>query len=69
MAQSKAQMKSNGDKASPCFKPFLTGNGSDKTVSLSNVIKCAACVSHAALRAVRISNVAICAAAVSNVTF
>jgi len=23
-------MKSNGDKASPCFKPFLIGNMSDK---------------------------------------
>ena len=24
MAYSKAQLKSNGDRASPCFKPFLT---------------------------------------------
>jgi len=27
---SKAKLKSNGDKASPCFKPFLIGNISDK---------------------------------------
>jgi hypothetical protein len=26
MAYSKATFKSNGDKASPCFKPFLMGN-------------------------------------------
>ena len=30
MAYSKAKLKSNGDKASPCFKPFLIGNMSDK---------------------------------------
>jgi len=23
-------LKSNGDRASPCFKPFLIGNTSDK---------------------------------------
>jgi hypothetical protein len=27
---SKAKLKSNGDKASPCVKPFLIGNMSDK---------------------------------------
>ena len=30
MAYSKAKLKSNGDRASPCFKPFLIGNMSDK---------------------------------------
>jgi len=29
MAYSKAKVKSNGNKASPCFKPFLIGNMSD----------------------------------------
>jgi hypothetical protein len=29
MACSKAQLKNNGDKASPCFKPFLIGNMSN----------------------------------------
>jgi len=26
MAYSKAKFKNNGDRASPCFKPFLKGN-------------------------------------------
>ena len=30
MAYSTAQLKSNGNEASPCFKPFLTENMSDK---------------------------------------
>jgi len=30
MVYCKEELKSNGDKASPCFKPFLTGNVSDK---------------------------------------
>jgi hypothetical protein len=30
MAYSKAKLKSNGDRASPCFRPFLTGNAPDK---------------------------------------
>jgi hypothetical protein len=30
MAHSKAMLKSKGDKASPFFKQFLTGNMSDK---------------------------------------
>jgi hypothetical protein len=30
MAYFKAKLKSNGDRASPCFKPFLIGNISDK---------------------------------------
>jgi hypothetical protein len=29
MAYSKAELKSIGDRASPCFKPFLIGNLSD----------------------------------------
>jgi len=32
MAYSKAKLKSNGDKASPCFKTFLIGNISDKSL-------------------------------------
>jgi hypothetical protein len=30
MAYCKAQLKNNGDKAFPYFKPFLIGNMSDK---------------------------------------
>ena len=30
MVYSKAKFKSNGDRATPCFKPFLIGNMSDK---------------------------------------
>ena len=30
MAYSKAKLKTNGDRASPCFKPFQIGNMSDK---------------------------------------
>ena len=30
MAYSKEKLKSNGDRASPCFRPFLIGNISDK---------------------------------------
>jgi hypothetical protein len=30
MAYSKAKLKSNGDKASPCLRPFWMGNLSDK---------------------------------------
>jgi len=30
MVYSKAKLKSNGDNASPCFKPFLIENMSDK---------------------------------------
>jgi hypothetical protein len=26
MAYSKAELESNGDRASPCFRPFLIGN-------------------------------------------
>jgi hypothetical protein len=26
MTYSRAKLKSNGDRASPCFKPFLIGN-------------------------------------------
>jgi len=40
MAYSKAKLKSNGDRVSPCFKPFLIGNMSDKflpTRALLNV--------------------------------
>jgi hypothetical protein len=33
MAYSKAKLKSNGNKASPCFKPFLIGNISDKILT------------------------------------
>jgi hypothetical protein len=34
MAYSKAKLKSNGDKASPCFRPFWTGKLSDKCLSI-----------------------------------
>jgi hypothetical protein len=30
MAYSKVKVKRNGDRASPCFKPFLIGNVSDR---------------------------------------
>jgi hypothetical protein len=30
MAYSKAKLKSNGDRASPCLRPFLIGNAPDK---------------------------------------
>jgi hypothetical protein len=30
MAYCKAKLKSNGDRASPCFRPFLIGNAPDK---------------------------------------
>ena len=30
MAYSKVKLKSNGDRATPCFKTFLIGNMSDK---------------------------------------
>jgi hypothetical protein len=30
MTYPKAKMKSNGDRESPCFKPFLIGNMPDK---------------------------------------
>jgi len=30
MAHSKVKVKNNGIRASPCFKPFLIGNMSDK---------------------------------------
>jgi len=36
MAYYKAKLKSNGDRASPCFKPFLIGNMSDKQETKNN---------------------------------
>jgi hypothetical protein len=30
MVYSKAKLNSDGDKASPCFRPFLIGNALDK---------------------------------------
>jgi len=38
MAYSKAKLKSNGDKAPPCFKPFLIGNMSDKFLPTRTVL-------------------------------
>jgi hypothetical protein len=35
MAYSKAKLKSDGDKASPCFRPFWVGNVSDRCSSLN----------------------------------
>jgi hypothetical protein len=34
MACSKAKLKSNGDKASPCFRPFCIRNVSDHEIIL-----------------------------------
>jgi hypothetical protein len=34
MAYSKAKLKTNGDEASPCFTPFLTGNMTDKKCAI-----------------------------------
>src|SRR5215510_3091168 len=38
MASSKAKLKSNGDRSSPCFKPFLIGNISDKFLPTRNLL-------------------------------
>jgi hypothetical protein len=35
MANSKAKLKSSGDKASPCFRPFWIGKLSDKYLPLN----------------------------------
>ena len=37
MAYSKAKLKSNGDRASPCFKPFQIGNMSDKFLPIQTL--------------------------------
>ena len=37
MAYSKAKLNSDGDRASPCFKPFLIGNMSDKFAALQYI--------------------------------
>jgi hypothetical protein len=34
MAYTKAKLKSNGDRASPCFRPFLIGNSPDKCLPI-----------------------------------
>jgi hypothetical protein len=39
MAYSKAKLKSNGNKASPCFKPYLIGNMSDKCLPTRTLLK------------------------------
>ena len=39
MAHSKAKLKHNGDKASPGFKPFLTGNVSDKRLPTQTLLE------------------------------
>ena len=39
MTYSKAKLKSNGDRASPCFKPFLIGNLSDKFLPTRPLLK------------------------------
>jgi hypothetical protein len=38
MAYSKAKLKSNGDRASPCFSPFWIGNLSDKSLSIRTLL-------------------------------
>jgi hypothetical protein len=37
MAYSKATLKSSGDKASPCFKPFLIGNTTDTRLKVKKI--------------------------------
>ena len=32
------KLKRNGDKASPCFKPFLIGNMSDKSLPIQTLL-------------------------------
>ena len=39
MAYSRAKPKSNDNKASPCFKPFLIGNMSDKCLLTRTLVK------------------------------
>jgi len=39
MAYSKAELKSNGNRASPGFKPFLIGNTSDKCMNADSAIR------------------------------
>jgi hypothetical protein len=36
---SKSKLKSNGNKASPCFRPFLIGNASDKYLPTQNLLE------------------------------
>jgi hypothetical protein len=38
MAYSKAKLTSKGDKTSPCFKPFLTVNMSDKCLPTQTML-------------------------------
>ena len=38
MAYTKAKLESNGDRASPCFKPFLIGNMSDKFLTIRTLL-------------------------------
>jgi len=38
MAYSKAKLKGNDDRASPCLKPFPTGNMSDKCLSTQTLL-------------------------------
>jgi hypothetical protein len=38
MAYSKAKLKSSGDRASPCFRPFWIGNLSDKCLPIRTLL-------------------------------
>jgi hypothetical protein len=38
MAYSKAKLKSSGDKASPCFRPFWIGKLSDRCLNLLKLL-------------------------------
>jgi hypothetical protein len=38
MAYSKAKLKSSGDKASPCFRPFWIGKLSDRCFNIFHTI-------------------------------
>ena len=46
MAYSKAKLNSNGDRASPCFKPFLIGNMSDKFLPTRTLLRVSVRVAH-----------------------
>jgi len=38
MTYSKEKLKSSGDKASPCFRPFRIGNASDRILPLQTLL-------------------------------
>jgi hypothetical protein len=52
MAYSKAKLKSSGDKASPCFRPFFAGKLSDKQPYERKVLYVQRDIRHNEIRAV-----------------